>query len=64
MQETVAQEALGVKAIVQVNEAVVRSELKELVRQSVEDTLNGLLEAEADRLCGAQLLRAELASEI
>jgi transposase-like protein len=28
--------------------------LGELVRQSVEQTLNGLLEAEADQLCGAQ----------
>ena len=41
--ETAAQEGLGVKAILQVNEAAVRGELKEMVRQSVEETLNGLL---------------------
>ena len=51
--ETVAQEALGVKAIVEVNETAVRGELKKMVRQSVEETLNGLLDAEADRLCKA-----------
>jgi transposase-like protein len=51
--DTVAQDGLGVKAIVQVNETAVRGELKEMVRQSVEETLNGLLDAEADRLCKA-----------
>ena len=35
--------------IVQLNEAVIKSELKELVRGSVEETLNELLEVEADR---------------
>ena len=32
--------------IVQLNEAVIKSEIKELVRSSVEETLNELLEAE------------------
>ena len=32
--------------IVQLNEAVIKSELKELVRGSVEETLNELLEVE------------------
>lgn len=36
--------------IVQLNEQVIKSELKELVRQSVEEVLNGLLDEEADRL--------------
>ena len=36
--------------IVQLNEAVIKSELKELVRGSVEETLNELLEAEANKL--------------
>ena len=35
--------------IVQLNEAVIKSELKELVRGSVEETLNKLLEAEAEK---------------
>ena len=36
--------------IVQLNEAVIKNELKELVRGSVEETLNELLEAEAEKL--------------
>jgi transposase-like protein len=40
--------------IVQVNEKLVRDELGELVRGSVEETLNSLLGAEADRMCNAQ----------
>ena len=36
--------------IVQLNEAVIKSELKELVRGSVEETLNERLEAEAEKL--------------
>ena len=39
--------------IVQLNEAVIKSELKELVRDSVEETLNRLLEAEAEKLTQA-----------
>src|SRR5690606_42162394 len=42
------------KEIVQLNEQVIRTELKELVRQSVEEVLNGLLDAEADRLTNAR----------
>lgn len=40
--------------IVQVNEEMLRNQLGELVRTSVEETLNGLLDAEADRICNAQ----------
>ncbi len=32
--------------IIQLNEAVIKSEIKELVRSSVEETLNEMLEAE------------------
>ena len=39
--------------IIQLNEEVVKSELKELVRNSVEETLNELLEKEADELTSA-----------
>ena len=39
--------------IVTLNEEGLRSDLRELVRKTVEDTLNGLLEAEADELVGA-----------
>ena len=36
--------------IVQLNEEVIKGQLKELVRGSVEETLNELLEAEAEKL--------------
>ena len=39
--------------IVTFDEKAIKNELRELVRQTVEDTLNGLLEEEADDLVGA-----------
>lgn len=39
--------------IVQLNEEVIKGEIKELVRSSVEETLNGLLDAEAAELTQA-----------
>jgi hypothetical protein len=36
--------------IVQLNESVIRDHLGEMVRSTVEDTLNRMLDAEADRL--------------
>ena len=41
------------KKIVQFNEEVIKGEIKELVRGSVEETLNDLLEAEAEKLTQA-----------
>ena len=38
---------------IQLNEGIIKNELKELVRNSVEETLNGLLEAEANQLTNA-----------
>lgn len=37
--------------VVQVNEGELKKHVSEIVRESVEDTLNALLEAEADQLC-------------
>ena len=42
-----------IKKIVQLNEEVIKGQLKELVRDSVEETLNELLEAEAQKLTQA-----------
>ena len=39
--------------IVQLNEEVIKGQLKELVRDSVEETLNELLEKEAESLTQA-----------
>ena len=41
-------------SIVEINEDQVRVHVDEVVRSSVEETLNGLLDAEADSLCGAK----------
>ena len=40
--------------IIQLNEARIKDELKELVRSSVEETLNGLLDKEAEELVNAE----------
>ena len=40
--------------VVQIDERRIQDHLGELVRGTVEETLNGMLEAEADALCGAQ----------
>ncbi len=40
--------------MIQINEAQVQAHLGWLVRQSVEDTLNALLDEEADRICQAE----------
>lgn len=39
--------------IIRLDEAQLREDLDRKITESVEDTLNGLLDAEADRLCGA-----------
>ena len=41
-------------SVIRVDEAELRGHLDEVVRTSVEETLNGLLDAEADRLCQAK----------
>ena len=40
--------------VIAVDEQELRAHVSEVVRQSVEETLNGLLEAEADALCQAR----------
>ena len=41
------------KPIIQLNEEIIKSELKKLVQKSVEKTLNELLDKEAGELTGA-----------
>lgn len=54
MKKKIAEDGVGIKNAIQVNDGEIKAHLGELVRQSVEETLNGLLEAEADRLCQAK----------
>ncbi len=41
------------EGVIRVDEREIESHVGQVVRRSVEETLNGLLEAEADQLCGA-----------
>lgn len=45
--------AIVTGSVIRVDEQELRGHLDEVVRTSVEETLNGLLDAEADQLCGA-----------
>jgi len=44
----------GLNRVIKIDEAKIQDHLGQIVRQSVEQTLNGLLDAEADRLCNAE----------
>lgn len=48
--------------VIQVNEEEFRKHVSEIVRESVEETPNGLLEAEADQLCLARRYKPEYGS--
>ena len=41
-------------SVIRIDEDQLRGHVDEVVRSSVEETLNGLLDAEADRLCQAK----------
>ena len=46
--------------VIQIDEARIRDHLGEMVRGTVEETLNAMLDAEADQLCGASTPRCRL----
>ena len=50
---TLPEQAASSPSLIQVDQAQVEKHLDEVVRGTVEATLNGLLDAEADVLCGA-----------
>ena len=50
--------------IIQLNEDLIKHDLKDLVRSSVEETLNALLDKEADELVNAQKYERSITSEI
>ena len=45
---------VGLEGAIRIDQGKVEQHLSEVVRATVEETLNGLLDAEADRLCGAK----------
>ena len=44
--------ALPMGEVIQIDQTLVQKHLSEVVRTTVEETLNAMLEAEADQLCG------------
>ena len=52
--EVVGGKAPGLGPVVQIDEGRIQAHLDEVVRATVEETLNALLDAEADELCGAR----------
>ena len=47
-----AQSDTNLRNVIKINEARIQDHLGEMVRSTVEETLNGMLDAEADQLCG------------
>jgi putative transposase len=47
-------EVKGLGSVVQIDEGKIQAHLDQVVRSTVEETLNALLDAEADQLCGAR----------
>jgi putative transposase len=47
-------DSASLDGMLRIEEEKIRSHVGEVVRQTVEQTLNGLLQAEADELCGAK----------
>ena len=54
MKKKITDAPTGIKHAIEVHEGEIQAHVDAVVRQSVEATLNGLLEAEADRLCQAK----------
>ena len=52
--EAVSGKAPGLGSVLQIDEGRIQAHLDEVVRATVEETLNALLDAEADELCGAR----------
>jgi hypothetical protein len=48
------QEVAKLSQVIQIDEGKIQEHLGEVVRSTVEETLNAMLDAEADRLCQAE----------
>jgi len=49
-----AQSDKNLNNVIKINEAQIQEHLGQMARSTVEDTLNAMLDAEADQLCKAQ----------
>jgi putative transposase len=54
MEPTSQREVTKLDRVIQIDEGKIQAHLGEVVRSTVEETLNALLDAEADRLCRAE----------
>jgi len=54
MEPTNQGEATKLSQVIQIDEGKIQEHLGEVVRSTVEETLNAMLDAEADRLCRAE----------
>jgi putative transposase len=54
MDAVAGSETKPLEAVVQIGDGQIRAHLDEVVRATVEETLNTLLDAQADQLCGAR----------
>jgi transposase-like protein len=50
----VANETKSIEPVIRIDERELRGHVRQMVRESVEQTLNDMLEAEADAPCGAK----------
>ena len=53
-QKEAGQEVTKLDQVIQIDEGKIQAHLGEVVRSTVEETLNAMLDAEADRLCRAE----------
>ncbi len=53
-QKETGQEVAKLSQVIQIDEGKIQAHLGEVVRSTVEETLNAMLDAEADRLCRAE----------
>ena len=60
-QVTSTESARDLNKVIKIDESQIQDHLDQMVRSTVEETLNGLLDAEADQLCNAK--RYERTSE-
>ena len=48
------QSTQNLEKVIKINESAIRDHLGEMVRSTVEETLNQMLDAEADKMCNAE----------
>ena len=60
MEPTNQGEVPRLSQVIQIDEGKIQEHLGEVVRSTMEQTLNALLDAEADRLCGAERYERQL----